>query len=129
MLDIILTNKKLAVAMNMIGNAEQICHIIQLLRANDKNSMGRYIVRCSFLNIRNFLCFIFLKILFIYLRERERERAHEPREEQRERKIISSRLCTECRTPYEAQSQDPEIMTRAETKSQMPNQLSHPGAP
>jgi len=41
----------------------------------------------------------------------------------------SGRLSTECRTPREARSQDHEIMTRAEIKSQSLNRLSHPGVP
>ena len=45
---------------------------------------------------------------------------------QRERN--PSRLLAECRAPCGAQSQDPEIITRAEIKSWMPNQLSYPGA-
>lgn len=42
---------------------------------------------------------------------------------------ISSRLPTEHRSGYKAQSHDPEIMTQAEIKSQMLNRLSHSGTP
>ena len=47
----------------------------------------------------------------------------------RGRERMSSRLHAQHRALYGAGSHNPEIMTWAETKSQMPNQLSHPGAP
>ena len=40
------------------------------------------------------------------------------REEKRERERVLSRLCTQCRAQCGAPSQDPEIITYAETKSQ-----------
>ena len=46
-----------------------------------------------------------------------------------EGETVSSRLRAERGTRCRAQSQDPEIMTWAETKSQTFNQMSHPGAP
>lgn len=46
-----------------------------------------------------------------------------------EGKRILSRLHTECRAPCKAWSQDPETMTWTKTKSQLLNQLHHPGTP
>ena len=69
---------------------------------------------------------LFLKILFIW------ERACTwvwGRGRKREAERIWSRLHTECRASFRAQSHDHEIMTRAETKTWTHNQLSHPGAP
>ena len=51
------------------------------------------------------------------------------RDRGRGRERTWSRLPTEHRNWPGAQSQDPEIMTLTETKSQMLNQLSHPSAP
>ena len=48
---------------------------------------------------------------------------------ERERERISSRLSAECGANLMSWSRDPEIMTWAETKSQTPNQLYHPGTP
>ena len=56
--------------------------------------------------------------VFIYLRKQAGRGA----EEEREKESIS-------RLPAEWKSQDPEIMTWAETKSQALNHLSHSGAP
>lgn len=63
--------------------------------------------------------------LFIYFIERERERMRARRVTGRER--ISNRLYAWFAVC--AQSHDPEIMIWAEIKSQMLNQLSHPGTP
>ena len=46
-----------------------------------------------------------------------------------EGETVLSRLRIEHETGCGAQSHDPEIMTWAETKSQMLNQLCHPGTP
>ena len=71
------------------------------------------------------MCNLFQKILFIYLREGES--VHLSRGRGRER--IRSRFSTEYRARHRAQSHDPEILTRAEIKSQMLYPLSHLGAP
>ena len=65
----------------------------------------------------------FFKDLFIY--DRVRVSSHE--EEQKER--ISSRPRADHGARHRAWSQDPEIMTWAETKSQMLNQSHYPGSP
>ena len=57
-------------------------------------------------------------------RGRERERGREG-----EREITLSRLHAQRGGQCGAPSQDLGIMTSAKIKSQMPNQLSHPGAP
>lgn len=42
---------------------------------------------------------------------------------------ISSWLCTVHGAHHRAWAHDPEIMTQTKNKSQIPNQLNHPGAP
>ena len=62
-------------------------------------------------------------------REREREREHEwGKGAERERQRIPSRLRAVSTEPdVGLELTNGEIMTRAETKSQMPYRLSHPG--
>ena len=50
-------------------------------------------------------------------------------EGEKERERISNRLPTEHGAQLRAQFHDLKATTRPETKSQMPNLLSHPGAP
>ena len=78
---------------------------------------------------RSFWSFgIFLKILYIYLLERESE--HTPAGgAERGRERISSKFPTEQGAWHGARTHDLEIMTWAETKSQTPNRLSRPGTP
>ena len=61
----------------------------------------------------------------MYLREREKAGARAGGAEG-EGERIPSRLSTEWGVQHRATSQDPELMTRAEIKSQMLNRLSHP---
>ena len=67
--------------------------------------------------------FFFVKIYLFILRESERAwgGAEGVRESQAD--------CSECRDQSGSQSHNPEIMTCAETKSQMLNLLSHPRTP
>ena len=70
--------------------------------------------------------FLFLKDLFIL--ERGREREHWGRGRGRGREKILSRLPTEHGAWCGVPSHNHELMTWAETKNQMFNQLSHPDA-
>ena len=79
---------------------------------------------CSYLLI---LLWDFFFLRFIYPLERECVWEKEWESEQRERE--RSRLPTEHGTQRGAWSHDPETITRAKTKNQRPNWLSHPGAP
>ena len=72
-------------------------------------------------------CFFVLFLFKIYLSEREREREKTQAGGRAERE--TKRLLTEQTAQHGAQSQDPGIMTWAETKSRTLNQLSHPGIP
>ena len=67
--------------------------------------------------------FFFKRLDFFIEREREREQAGEEAEGER----ISNILSTEQGAPPRAQSQNPEIMTWAESKSPWPNPLRNPG--
>ena len=72
-------------------------------------------------------CFFFFKIN-LFMSERERVWAG-GRGKGKGEKECSSRLATDHGAWCNTQSQDPEIMPFAKTKSQVLNQLSHPGAP
>ena len=79
--------------------------------------------------------FYLLFPLTFLIREREKEREiawageRSRGEEQREREKILCRLHAQCRPWCGAWSYNLGIMTWAESKSQMPNQLSHLGGP
>ena len=71
---------------------------------------------------------LFLKNIYLFIRERERERA-QVGGAGAEGEGISSRCCAERRAWCGARSHDPKITTWAETKSQTLSLPCHPGAP